>query len=149
MYLRLYEKGASRLATRVGDVIEGKYEILKQVGKGGMSVVYLAMDKHLNKQWAVKEVRKNANGEMNEVVINSIIAEANLMKKLDHQAIVRIVDIIDNGETIYIVMDYVEGESLDKIVNEYGPQPQEIVIEWGKQLCDALHYLHSVVPHIK
>ena len=44
--------------TEIGTVIDGKYEILKEIGRGGMSVVYLAMDKHLNKQWAVKEIRK-------------------------------------------------------------------------------------------
>ena len=44
--------------TEVGTVIDGKYEILKELGRGGMSIVYLAMDKHLNKQWAVKEIKK-------------------------------------------------------------------------------------------
>ena len=44
--------------TEVGTVIDGKYEILKEIGRGGMSIVYLAMDKRLNKQWAVKEIRK-------------------------------------------------------------------------------------------
>lgn len=44
--------------TQTGSVIDGKYEILKQIGKGGMSFVYLAMDKRLNKQWAIKEIRK-------------------------------------------------------------------------------------------
>lgn len=132
----------------VGTVIEGKYEILKQIGKGGMSTVYLAMDKRLNKQWAVKEIRKQGKTKNDEVVINSLIAEANLMKRLDHPALPRIVDIIDNGETIYVVMDYIEGESLDKIINEYGPQPQELVIDWAKQLCDALDYLHSQHPPI-
>lgn len=83
-----------------------------------------------------------------EVIINSLLAEANLMKRLDHPALPRIVDIIDNGETIYVVMDYIEGESLDKILKEYGPQPQEVVIEWAKQLCDALSYLHSQKPPI-
>ena len=42
--------------SRIGEVIEGKYEILKEVGRGGMSVVYLAMDNRLNKQWAVKDI---------------------------------------------------------------------------------------------
>lgn len=134
--------------TDIGAVIDDKYEILKQIGKGGMSVVYLAMDKRLNKQWAVKEIKKMGNGKSDEVVINSLLAEANLMKKLDHPALPRIVDIIDNGTTIYIIMDYIEGESLDKILLEYGAQPEEIVIEWGKQLCDALSYLHSQKPPI-
>lgn len=88
------------MATRVGNVIDGKYEILKQIGKGGMSTVYLAMDQRLNKQWAVKEIRKNYSGKKNEVVVNSLLAEANLMKRLDHPALPRIVDIIEDRETI-------------------------------------------------
>lgn len=134
--------------TEIGTVIDGKYEILKEIGRGGMSIVYLAMDKHLNKQWAVKEIRKKGSGKNDEIVINSLLAEANMMKKLDHPALPRIVDIIDNGITIYIVMDYIEGESLDKILSEYGAQPEELVVGWAKQLCDALSYLHSQKPPI-
>lgn len=134
--------------TKTGTVIEGKYEILKQVGEGGMSVVYLAMDKRLNKQWAVKEIKKQANDKNNDIVIQSMVAEANLIKRLDHPALPRIVDIIDNGQTIYIVMDYIEGDPLDKTINEYGAQPQELVIEWAKQLCDVLAYLHTRTPPI-
>lgn len=129
--------------TKTGSVIDGKYEILKQIGKGGMSFVYLSMDKRLNKQWAIKEIRKRGNGKNDEIVINSLLAEAKMMKMLDHPALPRIVDIIDDGETIYIVMDYIEGESLDKILLEYGPQPEELVLDWAKQLCDVLGYLHS------
>ena len=129
--------------TKTGSVIDGKYEILKQIGKGGMSFVYLSMDKRLNKQWAIKEIRKRGNGKNDEIVINSLLAEAKMMKMLDHPALPRIVDIIDDSETIYVVMDYIEGESLDKILLEYGPQPEEVVIDWAKQLCDVLGYLHS------
>lgn len=50
----------------IGTLIEGKYEILKLIGKGGMSEVYLAMDKNLNKQWAVKEIKKRARDKNNE-----------------------------------------------------------------------------------
>ena len=131
--------------TEIGSVIDGKYEILKEIGRGGMSVVYLAMDKRLNKQWAVKEIRKKGNGKNDEIVVNSLLAEANMMKKLDHPALPRIVDIIDNGITIYVVMDYIEGESLDKILKEYGAQPEEMVIGWAMQLCDALSYLLSLI----
>ena len=94
----------------IGQVIDDKYEILKLVGQGGMSKVYLAMDKRLNKQWAVKEIEKRAKDRNNEIVIQSAIAEANLIKQLDHPAIVRIVDIIDNGNVIYIIEDYIEGK---------------------------------------
>ena len=134
--------------TQIGTVIDGKYEILKEIGRGGMSIVYLAMDKRLNKQWAVKEIRKKGSGKNDEVVVNSLLAEANLIKRLDHPALPRIVDIIDNGLTIYVIMDYIEGESLDKILAEYGAQPEEMVIEWSKQICDALSYLHNQKPPI-
>lgn len=134
--------------THVGTVIEGKYEILKEIGRGGMSVVYLANDTHLNRNWAVKEVRKKGNGKNDEIVVNSLLAEANMVKRLDHPALPRIVDIIDNGSTIYIVMDFIEGESLDKILNEYGAQPEDKVIEWAMQICDVLSYLHSQKPPI-
>lgn len=136
------------MATRMGTVIDEKYEILKQIGKGGMSVVYLAMDKRLNKQWAVKEIRKTASGKNDEIVINSLLAEANLMKKLDHPAFPRIVDIIDNGQTLYVIMDYIEGEPLEKILDEYGAQPEGLVISWAMQLADALGYLHSQKPPV-
>lgn len=131
-----------------GLIIGGKYEILTEIGKGGMSVVYLARDTHLNKQWAVKEIRKLGKGKEDEVVVKSLLAEANMMKKLDHPALPRIVDIIENNVTIYVVMDYIEGLSLDKILAEYGAQPEELVIDWGKQICDALIYLHGQKPPI-
>ena len=69
--------------------------------------MYLAMDTHLNKQWAVKEIKKKGSGKNDEIIVNSLLAEANLMKRLDHAALPRIVDIIDNGVTIYVVMDYI------------------------------------------
>ena len=62
---------------KVGTVIENKYEILKLIGKGGMSKVYLAMDQNLKKQWAVKEIEKK------EIMLQSALAEANMMKKLE------------------------------------------------------------------
>ena len=138
------------MATQIGTVIDGKYEILKQIGKGGMSTVYLAMDKRLNKQWAVKEIKRKGFDKNNEEVINEVPADAEMMKSLDHPAIPTIVDIIDNKENeyIYVVMDYVEGESLDKVLKEYGAQPQDLVIDWAKQICDALGYLHSQKPPI-
>lgn len=132
----------------IGEVIEGKYEILKEIGRGGMSVVYLAMDKHLNKQWAVKEIRKKGNGRNDEIIVNSLLSEANMMKKLDHPSLPRIVDIIDSGRTFFVIMDYIEGESLDKILAEYGAQPETFVLTWAKQLCDALFYLHSQKPPV-
>lgn len=131
---------------RVGEIVDGKYEILREIGRGGMSVVYLAMDKRLNKQWAIKEFRKdNVN---RQIALKALLDEANLIKKLDHPTLPRIVDIIDIGNTIFIVMDYIEGESLNKILDAYGAQPVEAVIEWGKQLSEVLDYLHTLNPPV-
>ena len=133
---------------RLGTVIDNKYEILKEIGKGGMSTVYLAMDKRLNKQWAVKELRRIPGNENNKILVKSLIIEANMMKKLDHPSLPRVVDIIDNGETIYVIMDYIEGESLKTVLSVSGAQSQKKVVEWAKQLCEVLRYLHSQNPPI-
>lgn len=132
----------------VGTIIQGKYEILKLIGKGGMSKVYLAMDQNLNKQWAVKEIERRGLDKNNEVVVQSAIAEANMMKKLDHSSLPRIVDIINRDDVIYVVMDYIEGEPLSNILKKEGAQPQETVIEWAKDLCSVLDYLHTRKPAI-
>ncbi len=132
----------------IGSVVEGKYEILKLIGQGGMSKVYLAMDKRLNKQWAVKEIEKKAKDKNYEIIFQSAIAEANMIKRLDHPSLPRIVDIIEYEDFIYVIMDYIEGEPLSKILDEYGAQPQDLVIDWAKQICEVLDYLHTCTPPI-
>ena len=133
---------------RLGEIIDGKYEVLREIGRGGMSVVYLAMDKRLNKQWAIKEFRKDKDDASKQVALKALLDEANLMKKLDHPTLPRIVDIIDNNQTVYVIMDYIEGESLNKVLDAYGAQPQEAVIEWAKQLSEVLDYLHTQNPPV-
>lgn len=145
--LRQYRQEESVLAV-IGQVIDSKYEILTLIGQGGMSKVYLARDTHLNKQWAVKEIQKKARDKNNEIVVQSAIAEANMIKQLDHSSIVRIVDIIENPDVIYIIEDYIEGETLNTILEQNGAQPQELVIEWAMQICEALEYLHTRKPAI-
>jgi len=127
---------------KIGEVIDGKYKILNQIGKGGMSVVYLAMNESVNKSWAIKEVRKDSQ---NDTSINSIgiKAEINLLKSCRHPNMPEIIDVIENEDNYLIVMDYIEGVTLKKLLDEYGAQPQELVIKWGKQLCDVLGYLHK------
>lgn len=133
----------------IGTILDNKYEILTEIGRGGMSIVYLAMDRRLNRQWAVKEVQKRTNDKNNEIVVTSLQAEANLMKALDHPLIPRIVDIIEDESTIYVVMDYMSGKSLDKVLKESKkPLTQTAVIHIGIQLCEALGYLHSQTPPI-
>ena len=131
----------------IGYVLDGKYKILNVVGRGGMSVVYLAMNEKANKQWAIKEVRKDGVKDF-EVVKQSLIAEIDMLKRLDHPGLPSIVDVIEENDRFLIVMDYVQGNSLSVALEEYGAQPQELVIEWAKQLCDVLGYLHTRQPAI-
>lgn len=132
---------------RIGTVLEGKYEILKRIGQGGMSVVYLAMDIRLNKQWAVKEIRKD-NTQDAETLLKGLQMEANVLKMVDHPVLPRIVDIIHQEGTVFVVMDYIEGMPMSEVLESEGAQPQAQVIEWAKELCSALNYLHSLNPPI-
>ena len=66
-----------------GSLLDGKYKILNKIGQGGMSIVYLAMNEKANKQWAVKEMRKEKNKNY-EVMKQSLITETNLLKELKH-----------------------------------------------------------------
>lgn len=131
----------------IGSLVDGKYKILNKVGQGGMSVVYLAMNEKANKQWAVKEVRKDGVRDF-EVVKQGLVAETDILKKLSHPNLPSIIDVIDTDESFIIIMDYIQGNSLNKALEEFGAQPQENVIIWAKQLCDVLNYLHTRTPAI-
>lgn len=126
----------------IGSLVDGKYKILTKVGQGGMSVVYLAINEKANKQWAIKEVRKDGIKDF-EVVKQGLVAETEILKKLNHPNLPSIIDVIDQEDSFIIIMDYIEGNSLNKALEEFGAQPQENVINWAKQLCDVLGYLHT------
>ena len=131
----------------IGSLVDGKYKILNKVGQGGMSVVYLAMNEKANKQWAVKEVRKDGVLDF-EAVKQGLVAETDILKRLSHPNLPSIIDVIDTDESFIIIMDYIQGNSLNKALEEYGAQPQDKVIEWAKQLCNVLGYLHTRTPPI-
>ncbi|MGN0624244.1 MAG: serine/threonine protein kinase, partial [Oscillospiraceae bacterium] len=131
----------------IGSLVDGKYRILQKIGQGGMSVVYLARNERANKQWAIKEVRKDGVQDY-EVVKQNLVAETDMLKKLSHPHLPSIIDVIDGDGYFLIVMDYIEGNPLDKAIAATGAQSQANVIEWAKQLCDVLGYLHSRQPPI-
>ncbi len=131
----------------IGSLVDGKYKILNKVGQGGMSVVYLAMNEKANKQWAVKEVRKDGIRDF-EVVKQGLVAETDILKKLNHPNLPSIIDVIDTDDSFIIIMDYIQGNALDRSLREFGAQAQENVIIWAKQLTDVLGYLHSRTPAI-
>lgn len=126
-----------------GMIIGGKYELIKQVGEGAFTKTFMAVDKTLNKVWAAKIcAKRNVSGG----IIHAMINEARLLHKLDHPAIPRIADILDENEYLCILESYIAGTTLENIVKTFGAQPQEKVVEWAKQLCDVLGYLHTQTP---
>lgn len=131
----------------IGSLVDGKYKILSEIGHGGMSVVYMAINEKANKTWAVKEVRKDGKMDFN-TVRQGLMAEIETLKKLKHPNLPSIIDVIEDADSFIIVMDYIEGRSLDKIIEENGAQPESFVVEWAKQLCDVFGYLHSRTPPI-
>ena len=131
----------------IGTLLDGKYRILSEIGRGGMSVIYLAMNERANRTWAVKELKKD--GKMEEAAVRQgLIMETDLLKKLRHPNLPGIVDVIDTPESLLIVMDYTEGISLQKLLRQRGALPEEPVIRWGRQLCAVLDYLHHQNPPI-
>lgn len=132
---------------QIGSIVDGKYKVLSKIGQGGMSVVYLALNERANKTWAIKEIRKDGVQDFTTVK-QGLIAETNILKSLNHKYLPSIVDVIDDDETFLIVMDYIQGKSLNVILRESMEQDGypisvEDTLSWAKQLCDVLYYLHT------
>lgn len=117
------------------------YEIKSLIGKGGMSTVYLAEHKRLHTRWAVKEVRKVQGTRFD------FLAESNILKKLQHPMLPRIVDIFEDNVCIYIVEDYVEGITLDDLLKREKQVDEATGLQWYRDLCKVLDFLHNQKPN--
>ena len=144
---RVYKGKGGVSVLEIGSLVDGKYRILDEVGRGGMSIVYLARNIRTNKQWAIKEVRKDGTNDY-DIVRSNLIAETDILKKLEHPNLPNIIDILDDGDSFIIIMDFIEGNSLQHYLKHSGAQAEEDVVQWAIQLCDVLGYLHSRVPPI-
>lgn len=117
------------------------YEIKSIIGKGGMSTVYLAEHKRLHTRWAMKEVRKQQGTRLD------FLAESNILKRLQHPMLPRIVDIFEDRDCIYIVEDFVEGITLDGLLKQQKKVDEPQGLQWLRDLCGVLTYLHGQRPH--
>lgn len=131
----------------IGFVLGGKYKILNEIGHGGMSTVYLAINEKANKTWAVKEIRKEGHEDF-QIIRKSLIMEVEMLKKLSHPNLPSIVDIIDEEDDFFIVMDYVDGKTLEEIMTERKTLSQDEVTRIAMQLGSVLLYLHEQNPPI-
>lgn len=122
-------------------ILNDTYEIKSLIGKGGMSTVYLAEHVRLHTRWAVKEVRKDQAARFD------FLAESNILKRLQHPMLPRIVDIFETPENVYIVEDFVNGITLDELLSRQGRVDEEQGLQWFQELCSVLDYLHNQQPH--
>lgn len=124
-----------------GAILDGKYRVIKALGQGGMGKVYLAENMNLGTLWAIKEITRTRGLDM------AFPAEPDILKKLDHPALPRIFDVIEDHDSIYIVFEYIQGQPLDRKLAEEGRFPESCVVQWAIQLCGVLDYLHSLRPN--
>lgn len=122
----------------MSEIIASTYEVIGKIGSGGGGIVYLANHLRLNKQVVLKADKRKISTPP-----ELLRREVDVLKDLSHPYIPQVYDFFAEGEIVYTVMDYVDGESLDRPLKrgERFSQPQ--VIQWAIQLLQALEYLHS------
>jgi serine/threonine-protein kinase len=133
-------------------VLQDRYVITQKLGQGGMGAVYRAGDRRLSTvSWAIKEMSQSAiTGPLErQQARDAFRQEAEMLAGLSHPNLPRVTDHFEQDGKVYLVMEFVPGESLLSFLQREGlPQPQQRVFEWIRQLCDALEYLHTQDPPI-
>ncbi len=124
----------------MAEIIRGQYEIIGEVGKGGMGLVLKARDLKLNRLVAMKVLRadQRADDERRRRFFN----EAQAASALNHPNIITIYDIVNEGEHDYLVMEFVQGKTLGDLLQE-GQLSYRLVIQYGVQIAEALATAHA------
>ena len=122
-----------------GTTLQGRYRIVRRLGKGGMGAVYEAIDQRLDTTVALKETFS-----ADEQLRRQFAQEAHLLALLHHPALPRVSDYFTEGDRAFLVMQFIGGADLAEIIaTQPGPFPRQKVIAWADQLLDALIYLHT------
>ena len=124
----------------MAQVLNNTYEILEFIGSGGMSTVFKARHIRLNFFVAIKSIRKSQT-------VN-LLAEVNILTKLNHPNLVRVIDVFEDDRMLYIVMDLIEGENLQSVIERVKVIPEFQLTEWFRTMADTLSYLHTRKPPI-
>ena len=118
------------------------YKTLEQIGSGGGGIIYKAWHERLEKYVVLKEIKSSA------AKMTASRAEADILKNLKHSYLPQVYDFYEQDGEIFTVMEYIEGESFDKLLENGRKYPQKDVIKWATQLAEAVAYLHSRKPPV-
>lgn len=121
-----------------------RYQVLEQKGIGGNGSVYKVWDLHLEKEWAMK-ILEDKRFEIMEEERGERMNEKNVLKQISHSAFPRIVDAFEEEGRDILIMDYIQGVTLEEVIRK-GPVGEEEMKDIILQLCDALLYLHQYSP---
>jgi len=135
---------------RPGDLLLNRYQIIDMIDRGGMATVYLAVDGRLgDHRVAIKGMDPNALPESDqEWAVTAFRQEAQVLAQLNHRGIADVTDFFEESGYWYLVMEYVEGESLQKAIERVDRFDEGQVLAWAGQLVDMLNYLHHRNPPI-
>lgn len=123
-------------------ILANTYEIRQEIGSGGGGVVYLAWHLRLEKLVVLKADKRGVSANMEK-----LRREADALKSLSHSYIPQVYDFIVENGNVYTAMEYIEGESFDKLLRREQRFPQPMVVKWTRQLLEAVVYLHTRPPY--
>ena len=133
-------------------LLAARYQLLSRIGQGGMGAVYKAADTRFNNRpLAIKEMSSTGLPPARLLEAEAAFErEAHLLADLLHPNLPRIYEHFTENDRSYLVMDFIEGQTVEEHLEQVGggPLPIEQVIKWAEQLCDVLNYLHTHQPPI-
>lgn len=133
----------------MGTVINGKYRLEAILGRGGMGAVYLATHLGLGQPVALKEMDGDFfDPQQQDAALRQFRQEAQILHELRHPRLPRVHDFFILDDDWYLVMDYIRGRPLSKVLEVDHPLSEEHVLKWAGDLCDVLEYLHGYTPAI-
>lgn len=131
---------------QVGEILAGKYQLVRQLGAGGEGSVFLAIHLQTEMFWAIKEIRLGQESSCRTEGEES--HELKMMKRLKNRHLAQIIDVLQDGNTVWLVMEHVRGISMDKRLKRGRVLSAEEVRDVAEQVTDALCYLESRQPPV-
>ena len=130
------------LAGKFRGFVLGPYKLLKPLGRGGMGVVYLAEHRELGRKVALK-ILDEGKADVDDVVLGRFLREARAAAALDHPNIVRIFDVGQHGKVRYLVMEYVDGKTLEALLVKGGPMGLSRSVDYISQAAAGLQHAYE------